>query len=93
MRKALEPIQELVESISIETFKRTSHDKLLSPARSPACNSLVRATLDDAWDCLRPHQKSTMLKTDLAERILNVAAEGERDRERLLNVALTGLIS
>jgi hypothetical protein len=57
----------------------------------PKTLSLLRAILDDAWDCLRPDQKSTMLKTDLAERILNAAAEGERDRERLLNVALRGL--
>jgi hypothetical protein len=34
-----------------------------------------------------------MLKTDLAERILNAAAEGERDRERLRNVALAGLVA
>jgi hypothetical protein len=30
-----------------------------------------------------------MLKTTLAERILKSAAQGERDRERLLDAALT----
>ncbi len=38
-------------------------------------------------DCLPP-ERSTMLKTTLAERILKSAAQGDRDRERLLDAAL-----
>jgi hypothetical protein len=32
-----------------------------------------------------------MLKSTLAERVLKTAAEGERNRDRLLNVALRDL--
>ena len=46
--------------------------------------ALLREILDDAWASLRPEQQATMLKTTLAERILNLAARGERDREQLL---------
>jgi hypothetical protein len=53
--------------------------------------ALLRETLEDAWACLRPEQQATMLKTTLAERILKSAAQGERDRERLLHAALMGL--
>jgi hypothetical protein len=51
--------------------------------------TLLREILDDAWDCLRPQQQATMLKSALAERILKSAAQGERDRERLRDAALT----
>jgi hypothetical protein len=50
--------------------------------------ALLREILDDAWASLRPEQQATMLKTTLAERILNLAAQGERDREQLLDAAL-----
>ena len=51
--------------------------------------ALLRETLEEAWASLRPEQQARMLKTTLAERILKSAAQGERDRERLLNAALT----
>jgi hypothetical protein len=51
--------------------------------------ALLREVLDDAWASLPPEQRATMLKTALAERILNAAAQGERDRERLLEAALS----
>ena len=54
----------------------------------PETVALLRETLDDAWDCLRPEQQATMLKSTLAERILKSAAQGERDRERLRDAAL-----
>ena len=54
----------------------------------PETVTLLRETLDDAWDCVRPQQQATMLKTTLAERILKSAAQGERDRERLRDAAL-----
>ncbi|MGA9083699.1 MAG: hypothetical protein WB390_14710 [Pseudolabrys sp.] len=50
--------------------------------------TLLREILDDAWARLRPAQQATMLKTTLAERILRCAAQGERDRERLMDAAL-----
>jgi hypothetical protein len=50
--------------------------------------TVLREVLDDAWACLRPAQRATMLKTTLAERILRCAAQGERDRERLMGAAL-----
>ena len=54
----------------------------------PETVALLRETLDDAWDRLRPHQQATMLKTTLAVRILKSAAQGERDRKRLRDAAL-----
>ena len=57
----------------------------------PETVTLLRETLDDAWDCLRPQQRATMLKTTLAVRILKSAAQGECDRERLRDAALMGL--
>jgi hypothetical protein len=45
----------------------------------------------DAWGGLPPKIQATMLKTTLAERILKIAAEGERNRERLRDAALSNL--
>ena len=53
--------------------------------------ALLREILEDAWALLRPEQRATMLKTTLAERILKSAAQGERDRDRLLDAALMEL--
>ena len=50
--------------------------------------ALLRETLEDAWASLRPEQRAATFKTTLAERILKSAAEGERDRDRLLDAAL-----
>jgi hypothetical protein len=50
--------------------------------------TVLREILDDAWARLRPAQQATTLKTTLAERILKSAAQGERDRERLMDAAL-----
>ena len=55
--------------------------------------ALLREVLDDTWTTLRPDQRATMLKTTLAERILASAAQGERDRERLLDAALSEFVS
>jgi hypothetical protein len=54
-----------------------------------ATRALLKEALSDAWDCLRPEQQAKMLKTTLAKRILKAAAQGERDRERLVASALT----
>jgi hypothetical protein len=50
--------------------------------------ALMKEALDDAWDRLPPQKQATLLKTMLAERILKSAAEGERNRDRLLDAAL-----
>lgn len=52
---------------------------------------LLREIVEDAWASLRPGQRATMSRSLLAERILKSAAQGERDRERLLDAALTNL--
>ena len=57
----------------------------------PETVTILREILDDAWACLRPEQQATMLKTTLAQRILKSAAQGERNRERLRDVALSDL--
>ncbi len=49
---------------------------------------LLREALEDAWASVRPAQRTAMSKTLLAERILKAAADGERDRERLVDAAL-----
>jgi hypothetical protein len=57
----------------------------------PETVTVLREILDEAWSRLPPERQAAMLKTTLAERILKTAAEGERSRERLLNVALRDL--
>jgi hypothetical protein len=52
---------------------------------------LLRETLEDAWACLPSAQRMATSKTLLAECILKTAAKGERDRERLLDAALTAV--
>jgi hypothetical protein len=49
---------------------------------------VVKEVLEDAWYSLSAEQQATMSKKVLAERILASAAKGERDRKRLLAVAL-----
>ena len=54
----------------------------------PETISALREILDEAWNRLPPERQATTLKTTLAERLLRTAAEGERNRDRLLDVAL-----
>jgi len=49
--------------------------------------ALLRETLDDAWACLRPQERETTTRTQLAEGILALAAEGERNPDRLIDAA------
>jgi len=49
---------------------------------------VAKEVLEDAWYSLSAEQQATMSKTVLAERVLASAAKGERDRKRLLAVAL-----
>jgi len=50
--------------------------------------NVLNEVLEDAWYSLSPEQQAMMSKTMLAERILVSFARCERDRERLLAVAL-----
>ena len=62
------------------------------PARfSPETISLLRETLDDAWDCLRPEQRAMTSRTLLAVGILKSAAQGERNPGRLRDAALMAI--
>ena len=56
----------------------------------PETIMVLKEVLDDAWARLRPEQQASMPKTTLAERIFRSAAQGETDRERLLDAALEG---
>jgi hypothetical protein len=58
----------------------------------PETVTLLRETLDDAWASLRPEQQATMQKSALAECMLQSAAKGERDRDRLRDAALTDFV-
>jgi hypothetical protein len=51
--------------------------------------NFLRETLDDAWACLGPEQRAVTNRSELAEHILKTAAKGERDKERLLDAALS----
>jgi hypothetical protein len=53
--------------------------------------ALLREILEEAWVSLRPRQRETMSRSLLAQRILKSAAQGERDRKRLLDAARTDL--
>ena len=50
--------------------------------------ALLRDALDDAWACLRPQERATTSRTQLAQGILALAAEGERNPDRLIDAAL-----
>ena len=57
----------------------------------PTTVSALGEILDEAWSRVPHERKTVMLKTTLAEGILKTAAKGERNRERLLDVALRDL--
>jgi hypothetical protein len=51
--------------------------------------AVLRETLDDVWASIRPEQKAAISRSLLAERILKLAAQEERDPVRLREAALT----
>jgi hypothetical protein len=53
--------------------------------------AVMKKALDEAWARLPPTTQASMLKTTLAARILKIAAEGERNRDRLRDAALRDL--
>jgi hypothetical protein len=59
----------------------------------PETIALLRTVLDAAWNALSPERRARITKADLALRILNVAAQGERDPIRLRRRAVAELVS
>jgi hypothetical protein len=57
-------------------------------AYTPETAKLLQCVLDDAWASMRPDEKARSNKTLVAVRILEAAAAGERNPERLLAQAL-----
>jgi hypothetical protein len=55
--------------------------------------ALLRETVEDAWISIRPEQRVSVSRSLLAERVLKAAAQGERDRGRLLDAALGGTVA
>jgi hypothetical protein len=49
--------------------------------------------LDETWACLRPDEKARSSRTLLAARILELAAAGERNSDRLRNGAVVDLVT
>lgn len=54
----------------------------------PETLDLLRSVLDDAWARIPPQQRCGTSKSDIAVRILKLAAHGERDPVRLKTAAL-----
>jgi hypothetical protein len=54
----------------------------------PETIELLRAALDQAWQSLSPGQQAHTSKSFIAQRILKLAAGGERDPARLRRYAL-----
>ena len=49
----------------------------------PETLNMLRGVLDEVWDALPAERQTRMPKSEMAERILKRASEGERDRARL----------
>jgi hypothetical protein len=60
---------------------------------TPETVKLLRDALDDAWAALRPDERARASKAMLATRLLEVAAEGERDPARLRREALSTVVT
>lgn len=59
----------------------------------PETIELLRGVLDDVWASLRPIEQAHSSKSLLAERILKLAATGERDPHRLRARALMEIVT
>jgi hypothetical protein len=58
-------------------------------AFSPETLKLLQSVLEDAWQSLTPEEKARTSRTQIAARILEVAATGELNPARLRSVAVT----
>ena len=55
----------------------------------PDTITLLRTVLDEAWDALPPTRQARTSRTAIAQRLLALAADGERDPQRLRAAAMT----
>lgn len=62
-------------------------------AFSPETIELLRSVLDDVWESMRPDERACTSKTEIAARILEVAAIGERDPIRLREEAVSNVVT
>jgi len=62
-------------------------------AFDPETIELLRCVLDEAWASLRPAEQAHSSRSLLAQRILKLAATGERDPYRLRARALTEIVT
>ena len=58
----------------------------------PETIEMMRTVLDEAWGLLEPKQRAFTNKTEIAVRILRLAAQGVRDPVRLRTYALTSVV-
>jgi hypothetical protein len=58
----------------------------------PETVTLLRAALDAAWDTLSSAEQAGTTKSELAQRMLKLAARGERDPARLRARAVTEVL-
>jgi hypothetical protein len=59
----------------------------------PETVTLLRTALDAAWDALPPERRVRTSKSDLAVRLLRIAAQGERDPIRLRARAVLSVVA
>jgi len=59
----------------------------------PEAIALLLSALDEAWDALPPARQAMTSKATLAQRMLKLAANGERDPIRLRIAALIELVA
>ena len=62
-------------------------------AFDPETIELLRNILEETWGSLRPEEQAQSSRSLIAERILKMAATGERDPIRLRTRALTGVVA
>jgi len=62
-------------------------------AFDPETIELLRNILEEAWGSLRPEEQVQSSRSLIAERILKMAATGERDPMRLRTRALTEVVA
>ena len=62
-------------------------------AFDPETIELLRNILEESWGSLRPEEQAQSSRSLIAERILKMAATGERDPMRLRTRALTEVVA
>ena len=60
-------------------------------AFGPETLKLLQSVLEETWNALTPEEKARTSKIQIASRILEVAAQGERDPVRLRNEAVNAV--